>query len=106
MSAVVRRMGIWNTLCCRRQVKMKELAEKYGVTTRTIRYDIDCISLTHPIETVRGRFDGCVKLADWYVPNKSLLTESQIDFLVNLGKTMEGSDETILSGIINTLTAL
>lgn len=49
MEAVIRRMAICYTLCGRRQIKMQELAKAYGVTTRTIRYDIEHLSLAHPI---------------------------------------------------------
>ena len=83
---------------------MKELAEMHGVTTRTIRLDVDRLSLTHPIETVRGRYDGCVKLPDWYVPTASPLNVIQMNYLVNLQETLEGSDADMLCSLISALT--
>ena len=106
MNAATRRMAIWHTLCCRRHIKMRELAEMYGVTTRTIRLDVEHLSLTYPIETVRGRYDGCVKIPDWYIPTKSPLNAIQMDFLVNLQKTMVGTDADMLRGIISALTPM
>lgn len=99
-------MAIWHTLCCRRHIKMRELAEMYGVTTRTIRLDVEHLSLTYPIETVRGRYDGCVKIPDWYIPTTSPLNAIQMDFLVNLQKTMVGTDADMLRGIISALTPM
>lgn len=100
------RLNIWHTLCCRRHIKMRELAEMYGVTTRTIRLDVEHLSLTYPIETVRGRYDGCVKIPDWYIPTTSPLNAIQMDFLVNLQKTMVGTDADMLRGIISALTPM
>ena len=106
MNAATRRMAIWHTLCCRRHIKMRELAEMYGVTTRTIRLDVEHLSLTYPIETVRGRYDGCVKIPDWYIPTTSPLNAIQMDFLVNLQKTMVGTDADMLRGIISGVVSL
>lgn len=106
MSAAVRRMAIWNTLCSHRQVKMKELAAAHGVTIRTIRFDIEQLSLTHPIETVRGRYDGCVKVAEWYEATSNPLNEMQMSFLIGLLASAEGTDAIMLCSIITTLTTL
>ena len=78
----------------------------YGVTTRTIRLDVEHLSLTYPIETVRGRYDGCVKIPDWYIPTTSPLNAIQMDFLVNLQKTMVGTDADMLRGIISGVVSL
>lgn len=85
---------------------MKELAEAHGVTTRTIRFDVEHLSLTHPIETVRGRYSGCVKLSDWYEPTTSPLNTLQMDFLTNLLKRLEGMDADMLCSIISSLTPI
>lgn len=82
MNAVIRRMAIWHTLCSRRNIRMKELARTYDVTTRKIQLDVEHLSLSHPIETVRGRYNGCVKLPDWYEPRANPFFKNVI--LVNL----------------------
>ena len=103
MGAESRRIAIWHTLCFQRQITMKELAEMHSVSTRTIRSDIEHLSLTHPIETVRGRYNGCVKLSDWYVPSTNPLNPLQIDFLVQLQKTLDGTNATMMQSIISAL---
>lgn len=100
MNAVIRRMAIWHTLCRRRNIRMKELARTYDVTTRTIQLDAEHLSLSHPVETVRGRYNGCVKLPDWYEPRANPINEMQMCFLVKLQDSMQGTDAVILCSII------
>lgn len=40
---------------------MNNLAFEFGVSIRTIRNDIDTLSLSYPLETVRGRYGGGVR---------------------------------------------
>jgi predicted DNA-binding transcriptional regulator YafY len=42
------------------------LAQKFGVSKRTIQNDIMVLTRSYPIETKRGRYDGGAKLVDWY----------------------------------------
>ena len=52
--------------CQRRSDSIQNLAMELGVCERTIRRDIEELTLTYPIETVRGRYGGGVRMADWY----------------------------------------
>jgi len=61
-----RRMEIIEALCRRRQDTMANLAAEFGVSVRTIKNDIDILSLSYPIETIRGRYGGGVRVADGY----------------------------------------
>jgi predicted DNA-binding transcriptional regulator YafY len=56
-----RRMEIIEALCRRRQDTMANLAAEFGVSVRTIKNDIDILSLSYPIETIRGRYGGGVR---------------------------------------------
>lgn len=103
MSAAIRRMAIWHTLCCCRQVTIQQLASKYQVCPRTIRYDVEALSLHYPIETVRGRYGGCVRLAEWYVPGSCLLSPAQIEFLMELAQMLDGQEARMLYSIIYAL---
>lgn len=94
-----RRMAIWHTLCAHRQVTIAYLSSKYGVSPRTIRYDVEALSRTHPLETRAGK-NGGVKLADWYQPSNLLLTTAQMDLLLNLSYRLEGDEAAMLSDII------
>lgn len=102
MEAIERRMAIWYTLCRQRQVTIAHLAEKYNVSPRTIRYDIEVLSRTYPIETRAGK-NGGVKLADWYQPGSQLLPSEQMDFLLALVQRLEGEEATRLRDIISLL---
>ena len=66
MEAHERRMAIWRSLCCRRQDTVAHLADEFGVSVRTIYYDVQ-ICLSHiqlkPSEAVTK-----VELPDWYKP--------------------------------------
>ena len=39
---------------------------------------------SYPIETIRGRYGGGVKVADWYHPHKNILSREQQTVLVQL----------------------
>jgi len=58
-------------------VTAKELATQFGVSTRTIRRDVDTLSLAGiPIYTRKGKSGGISLLPD-FVLNKSILSESE-----------------------------
>lgn len=99
MNASERRMAIWNTLCMHRQVTIGFLASKYGVSVRTIRYDVEVLSRSYPIETRAGK-NGGVRLADWFRPGNDILMPEQMDLLLKLQSEMEGKDAIIMRDII------
>ena len=55
-----RRDAIINVLCDRRQDTISNLAQEFGVSIRTIKYDIEELTLAHPIETKRGKYGGWI----------------------------------------------
>ena len=59
-----RQQQIINLLCQRRSDTVQNLAAELGVCERTIRRDIEELTLTHPLETVRGRYGGGGKIVD------------------------------------------
>lgn len=58
MTPSERREAILKVLCQRRQDKIDNLAFEFGVSVRTIKNDIEELSLAYPIETVRT---SCMK---------------------------------------------
>ena len=100
MEAHERRMAIWRSLCCHRTTTVSRLAAEYGVSVRTIYYDIQKLSLAYPIETVRGRYTACIKIPDWYKPNPNVYSPAQIDFLLKLKANMTGNDLVLIDSII------
>ena len=99
-----RRNDIYAELRAKRHLTVSYLAEKYAVSEKTIRRDIEELTLTYPIETVRGRYDGGVKLSDWYHPMQSTLSPEQIALLKKLAPSLEGDDLTIMNSIISQFT--
>ena len=61
-----RRRAILEVLCQRKQDTMKNLANEFHVSLRTICYDIDELARNYLIVTTRGKYKGGVKIADGY----------------------------------------
>lgn len=101
MGASERRTAIIEALNRRRQDTMDNLATEFGVTARTIRTDIAELRLSYPIETVRGRYGGCVKVPDWYDLNRRALTPAQAALLKKLAPTLQGEDLATMNSIIS-----
>ena len=72
-----RREAILAVLCKRRQETIDNLAQEFGVSRRTIRYDIEELSCDYPIESMRGRDGGGVRVADGYYVGRRCLTPEE-----------------------------
>lgn len=101
MGAEERRKAIWRALCRRRQDTIANLAVEFNVSPRTVYYDIRILSCIYPIESVRGRYHGGIKVAEWYTPNSKALTPAQMELLERLLVTLEGDDVIVLQSIID-----
>lgn len=101
MIANERREAILDILCTRRTEQVKNLAAEFDVSERTIRTDIECLACSYPIETVRGRYGGGIKVADWYHRDRKTLSPEQAALLMKLAPTLEGQDLEITNSIIN-----
>ena len=104
VSAIERRIAIWHTLCVRREVKIKTLAKEHDVSWITIYRDIEYLSLSHPIITIRGKYGG-VKLPDWYIPSANHLSPEQLAFLDRLYLSLNSEDARMMKNIILTLSS-
>ena len=100
MGANERRQEIMETLCHRRQETMKNLAFEFGVSVRTIRNDIDLLSLSYPIETVRGRYGGGVLVMDGFYMHNKYLNTNQKELLERLSAQLAGNDFAIMDSIL------
>lgn len=94
-----RRIEIMEILCHRRQETMENLATEFGVSIRTIRNDIDYLSLSYPLETVRGRYGGGVKIMDGFYMNRKYLKSEQQELLKRLSTSLTGSDLVVMNSI-------
>ncbi len=53
-----RRVEIMKKLCRRRKDTIGNLAHELGVSERTVRRDLEALSLSEPIYTQSGRYGG------------------------------------------------
>ena len=67
-----RRQLILEALSERRQETVQNLAAEFGVSVRTIKYDIEILTSSAPIYTVQGNGGG-IRVADgWYISRRYL----------------------------------
>ncbi len=100
MSASERRQRILEILCLRRQDTYSNLASEFNVSRETIRNDITLLMCSYPIETVRGRYGGGVRLKADYQPYRKALNKKQVKLLVRLSAQLVGDDLATISSII------
>ena len=73
-----RLVSILVILLRKERVQAKELAERFGVSVRTILRDVDAINLAGiPIVTYQG-VNGGIGIAEGYRLDKSVLTENEM----------------------------
>ena len=100
MSANERRERLVELLCLRRRDTIGNLAAELGVNERTIRRDIEALTLSYPIETVCGRYGGGVRMADWYSQTRRRLSPSQTALLKRLALGLQGEDREEMDRIL------
>jgi predicted DNA-binding transcriptional regulator YafY len=100
MTANERRQAILEALCVRRIEKVENLAFEFDVSERTIRRDILELSLSYPIYTQQGKYEGGVYVAEDYFLGKQYLKPSQQDLLERLSSSLVGDDLRTLQSIL------
>lgn len=81
MGTAERRAEIMRILCRRRHETISNLAEEFGVSTRTILRDIEVLSITEPIYTQCGRYGGGVYITDNYVMHRMYMSDRELAVL-------------------------
>ena len=99
-----RRRAIIEVLCQRKQDTMKNLANEFHVSLRTICYDIDELARNYPIVAIRGKYKGGVRIADGYRLDRKYLNHEQQRLLKRLSKTLSGEDRNIMESILRDFT--
>lgn len=79
---------------------MKNLATEFGVSIGTIRNDIDYLSLSYPLETIRGRYGGGVMVMNGFYMNNKYLKPEQQELLERLKAKLIGHELTIMNSIL------
>lgn len=101
MSVNERREAILTILCRRREETVANLAQELEVSRRTILYDIEALTLAHPLETVRGRYGGGVRVADGYYIGRKYLKPNQQELLKRLSEQLSGEDLATMNSILS-----
>lgn len=78
MTPTERRQRLLEVLCIRRYDTCDNLAHEFHVANSTIRRDLEILTCSYPIETVRGRYGG-VRVADGYYLYRKTLTPNQAE---------------------------
>ena len=77
MGASERRNAIMRLLCRRRHETVVNIAAEFGVSERTIRRDIEILSLNEPIYTQSGRYGGGVYVTENYNMDRMYFTDQE-----------------------------
>ena len=85
MGTAERRTEIMRVLCRRRHETISNLADEFGVSTRTILRDIEVLSVTEPIYTQCGRYGG-VYVTDDYSMTRMYMSKNELSVLHKLAK--------------------
>ncbi len=100
-SALERRQEILEVLCERRYETVENLATEFGVGERTIRRDIEYLSLSYPIYTMPGKGGG-IHVDQDYRLGKKYLTDKQSELLEELSKRLTGNELAVMQSILKT----
>ncbi len=79
-----RRKEIMIALCRRRHDTVNNLAFEFGVSARTIRRDIEVLSLKEPIYTRMGRYGGGIYVMDGYYIDRMYISDDESEVLVKV----------------------
>lgn len=79
-----RRSEIMKLLCRRRSETIRNLAFEFEVSERTIRRDIEILSLNEPIYTQVGRYGGGVYVEEGYSMARMYMSDEELGVLRKL----------------------
>ena len=100
MRANERRQALLEYLCEVRHSTVENLSFQFSVSESTIRRDILELSLSYPVYTVCGKYDGGVYIANDYYIGKQYLTEEQLELLLSLKSQVGDDQRRILDSIV------
>lgn len=105
MNSAERQQAVLEKLYYQRHVTCQSLAEEFHVSVRTIRRDVGSLMCFYPIETVRGRFGGGVRVMEGHSlklsqMSRNCLSPRQLAFLKRLRDDFGGEELETLNSII------
>lgn len=99
MTANERRMALLEVLCLRRHDTRENLAFEFGVSKRTIEYDVEILSASYPIYSVQGKGGG-IYVIEGFQLHKKYLTDKQSKYLEELAAMSTGESKQIALSIL------
>lgn len=99
MTANERRMALLEVLCLRRHDTRENLAFEFGVSKRTIEYDVEILSTSYPIYSVQGKGGG-IYVMEGFQLHKKYLTDKQSKYLEELAAMSTGESKQIALSIL------
>ena len=103
MSPNERRMEILQVLIERKEGTLENLAFEFGVSKRTIQYDIETLSLSHPIYCESGNGGG-IRIEKDYKIGKRRFSQEQEEFLRSLMPRLSAGEQDKMNEILNEFT--
>ena len=103
MSPNERRMEILQVLIERKEGTLENLAFEFGVSKRTIQYDIETLSLSHPIYCESGNGGG-IRIEKDYKIVKRRFSQEQEEFLRSLMPRLSAGEQDKMNEILNEFT--
>ena len=100
MSPNERRMEILQVLIERKEGTLENLAFEFGVSKRTIQYDIETLSLSHPIYCESGNGGG-IRIEKDYKIGKRRFSQEQEEFLKSLMPRLSAGEQDKMNEILN-----
>lgn len=100
-TALERRQEILSLLNLRRHETLDNLAFEFGVSKRTIRYDIEALSFRYPIYTTQGNGGG-IHMIDGATVGGKYLNDGQAELLQRLVETLNADDQATMQSILKT----
>jgi predicted DNA-binding transcriptional regulator YafY len=101
-----RRQAILEFMCERRHETISNLAFEFEVSERTMRYDVQILSISYPIYTATGNRNqgGGVHVVDGYYLGRKYLKPHQKVLLEQLSTALAGEDAKTMCEILKTFT--
>lgn len=99
MTASERRQAILEVLSLRRHETRENLANEFGVSKRTIEYDVLELSLSYPVFTIQGNGGG-IYVTDDFRLNRPKMNEKQTELLQRILPALSGEAKETMETII------
>lgn len=106
MGTAERRNEIIKILCRRRHETINNLAIEFAVSERTIRRDIEVLSMSYPIYTQTGKYNGGVYIMDGFFLGRMYMSDAELEVLRKLYSFTDNNPSVLNQNEKNTLCSI